>query len=285
MIQAAQFCTIQPVKTNLVASLGLSNVPADDTADIDGDGELTKDELHLAIGSLQAGQLVDDEFDQIWNVLNSKGKPFLSFTEFLEGMVTIKTQPELGLRDKFNLTKPNQLMSLVLDTPVAAWEHDQILSTFDGLEKAGITVLKRHNEEMSTEQKVALMERAQAGTIHELHDGQRERLTKLHNENIWQAFMIGFISCVSVAPSALRQLHCCDLHQRCRAVFLSSYCCYCCFVDHHFDRGEHRDVFDRHRRVLRPLKRYTGRYSRLPTNGSHQPERSGTFLAFLGHQW
>ena len=170
----------------------------DDTADIDGDGELTKEELHLAIGSLQAGQLVDEEFDQIWNVLNSAGKPFLSFTEFLEGMVKIKTQPELGLKDKFNLTKPNQLMSLVLDTPVAAWEHDQILSSFDPLEKAGIKVLKRHNEEMSTEQRVALMERAQAGTIHELHDGQRERLTALHNENVWQAFIIGFISCVSL---------------------------------------------------------------------------------------
>eukprot|EP01043_Picozoa_sp_COSAG02_P063536 COSAG02_NODE_9035_length_2353_cov_29.267081_1_plen_216_part_00 len=215
---------------------------------------MTKDELHLAIGSLQAGQLVDDEFDQIWNVLNSKGKPFLSFTEFLEGMVTIKTQPELGLRDKFNLTKPNQLMSLVLDTPVAAWEHDQILSQFDGLEKAGITVLKRHNEEMSTEQKVALMERAQAGTIHELHDGQRERLTKLHNENVWQAFLIGFISCVSVNLSALQPLHCRDLPQR-RWTGGGLTCCFCCcclcfFVDHHFDRGEHRDIFDRHRRVL-----------------------------------
>ena len=66
------------MNTNLVASLGLSNVPTDDTADINGDGELTKDELHLAIGSLQAGQLVDDEFDQIWNVLNPKGKPLVA---------------------------------------------------------------------------------------------------------------------------------------------------------------------------------------------------------------
>lgn len=155
---------------------------------------------------MQAGQLVDEEFDQIWDALNRKGKPFLSFTEFLEGMVAIKTQPELGLKDKFNLTKPNQLMSLVLDTPVAAWEHDQILSQFDGLEKAGIKVLKRHNEEMTTKQRVALMERARAGTIHELHDGQRQRLTALHNENIRQAFIIGFISCVSGRPEYIVML-------------------------------------------------------------------------------
>jgi hypothetical protein len=134
-------------------------------------------------------------------------------------MVRIKTQPELGLKNKFNLTKPNQLMSLVLDTPVAAWEHDQILSNFDGLEKMGITVLKRHNEEMSTAQRVALMERAQAGTIHELHDGQRERLTQLHNTNIWQAFIIGFISCVSLGLSAFQRFHCHDLLQQGWPVF------------------------------------------------------------------
>lgn len=185
-----------PLAAFAAAELALTFVSADDTADVDGDGEMTKEELSLAIGSLQSGQLTAPEFDQIWSALNPAGKPFLSFTEFLEGMVRIKTDKSLGLSNKFNLTKPNQLMSLVLDTPVAAWEHEQILSDFVALEKLGITVLKRHNEEMSTAQKVLLMERAQAGTIHELHDGQRDRLNALHNKNIWQAFAIGLISCV-----------------------------------------------------------------------------------------
>ena len=167
------------------------------TADIDGDGELEKEELALAIGSLQSGKLSDTEFDEIWGALNPTGKPFLTFTEFLEGMVTIKTDKSLGLADKFNLTKPNQLMSLVMDTPVAAWEQKEILSSFDFLEKAGMKVLDANNDDMSIERKEALMRRANAGTIHELEPEQAKNLKALHHKNVMQAFIIGFLSCVS----------------------------------------------------------------------------------------
>ena len=112
-------------------------------------------------------------------------------------MVSIKLDEKSGLRDKFNLTKPNQLMSLVMDTPVAAWEHKQIMENFDGLENLGMAVLNRNEEEMSMEQKRRLMERANAGTIHELEPEQAASLKTLHNRNVWQAFIIGFLSCVS----------------------------------------------------------------------------------------
>jgi Ca2+-binding EF-hand superfamily protein len=252
----------------------LATCVSDDTADIDGDGELTKEELHLAIGSLQAGQLTDDEFDQIWGVLNAGGKPFLTFTEFLEGMVTIKTQPELGLRDKFNLTKPNQLMSLVLDTPVAAWEHDQILSDFDALEKVGITVLKRHNEEMSTAQKVRLMERAHAGTIHELHDGQRDRLTALHNKNIWQAFAIGFISCVSgkgLTNCLACLFHISNEHRSDLGIRLPC-------ADHHFHSGKHCHLLAGHRRRDRFGQRHAGSLSEARPRRSARPREVSDVL-------
>jgi hypothetical protein len=169
----------------------------DNTADIDGDGKLEKEELETAIGSLQSGRLTHEEFDEIWIALNPQGKPFLSFAEFLDGMVSIKLDDKSGLRDKFNLTKPNQLMSLVMDTPVAAWEHKQILENFDGLENLGLTVLNRNDTEMTVERKRKLMERANAGTIHELEPEQAANLKTLHRRNVWQAFIIGFLSCVS----------------------------------------------------------------------------------------
>ncbi len=50
---------------------------SDDTADADGNGELEKEELELAIGSLQSGKLTKSEFDDIWSALNPDGKPFL----------------------------------------------------------------------------------------------------------------------------------------------------------------------------------------------------------------
>ena len=73
---------------------------SDDTADADGNGELEKEELELAIGSLQSGKLTKSEFDDIWSALNPDGKPFLSFTEFLEGMVNIKCNESLGLAEE-----------------------------------------------------------------------------------------------------------------------------------------------------------------------------------------
>jgi len=166
-----------------------------DIADVDGDGELTKQELSLAIGSLQSGSLTTEEFDQIWDVLNPAQKSFLSFTEFLEGMVNIKTSDNAILRDKFTLTKPNQLMNLLLDTPVAAWEHKEIMSGFVAMEKFGMKVLEIRNEEMSTDVKQTLLQRASENSIHQLHDGQREKLKTLHHKNVKQAFCIGFISC------------------------------------------------------------------------------------------
>lgn len=166
-----------------------------DTADTDGNGELTHAELYLAIGSLQAGKLSDAEFDQIWAALNPAQKPFLTFPEFMDGMVEIKCNQKLGLADKFNLTKPNQLMALLMDTPVAAWEHKEILSSFVLMEKMGIKVLEKHNEEMLPEVKVTLMQRSAEGSIHTLHDGQREKLKTLHRHNVKIAFLCGFISC------------------------------------------------------------------------------------------
>jgi hypothetical protein len=166
-----------------------------DTADVDGDQELTKDELHLAIGSIQSSNVTDEEFDRIWDALNPGALPVLNFPQFMDGMVRIKTDEKLGLADKFNLTKPNQLMSLIMDTPVAAWEHEDILSNFAALEKMGIKVLEAHNEEMTMERRRTLMVRANEGSIHSLHDGQREKLTKLHHTNVKQAFALGFISC------------------------------------------------------------------------------------------
>lgn len=128
--------------------------------------------------------------------MNPDGKPFLTFAEFLDGMVNIKVNKDLGLADKFNLTKPNQLMSLVMDTPVAAWEHKQIMEGFDGLEKMGMAVLNRNDSEMSQDRKRRLMERANEGKIHELEPEQASNLKSLHHKNVMQAFVIGFLSCV-----------------------------------------------------------------------------------------
>jgi len=110
-------------------------------------------------------------------------------------MVNIKVNKDLGLAGKFNLTKPNQLMSLVMDTPVAAWEHKQIMEGFDGLEKMGMAVLNRNDSEMSQDRKRRLMERANEGKIHELEPEQASNLKALHHKNVMQAFVIGFLSC------------------------------------------------------------------------------------------
>lgn len=146
---------------------------------------------------MQSGRLTTEEFDEIWEALNPQGKPFLGFSDFLDGMVGIKLDDKSGLRDKFNLTKPNQLMSLVMDTPVAAWEHKQIMENFDGLEKLGLAVLNRNDTDMSVERRRKLMERANEGTIHELEPQQAADLKTLHHRNVLQAFIIGFLSCVS----------------------------------------------------------------------------------------
>eukprot|EP01052_Picozoa_sp_SAG31_P000915 SAG31_NODE_29_length_32663_cov_14.779695_2_plen_725_part_00 len=167
------------------------------TADLDGNNELEFEELSTSINSLHTGTLSDQDIEYMWEVMNPAKKPFLTFAEFLEGMVAV--QDNANLNKKFHLFSPDSLMSLVLDTPVSLKEEKELMSGFTAMEKFGMTVLDRQVKEMSDEDKTNLLIRAQKGVIHKLTDEQRKSLKRLHHINVWQCLIAGFFSAAGTA--------------------------------------------------------------------------------------
>lgn len=162
------------------------------TADLDGNNELESDEFATAINSLHTGNLTETDKALMWDVMNPKGQPFLTFEEFLSGMVAVQNHDELN--KKFHLFTPDTLMSLVLDTPVSRKEEAELLANFTAMEALGMTVLEKQAKEMSPDDKTELLKKAQDRTIHKVTDTQRKNLMALHKWNVWECFAAGLAS-------------------------------------------------------------------------------------------
>eukprot|EP01051_Picozoa_sp_SAG22_P001357 SAG22_NODE_52_length_24288_cov_15.594568_25_plen_751_part_00 len=167
------------------------------TADLDGNNELEFEELSTSINSLHTGTLSEQDIEYMWEVMNPQRKPFLTFQEFLEGMVSVQEDPKLN--KKFHLFSPDALMSLVLDTPVSLKEEKEITDHFTLMEKFGMSVLSRSAKEMSGDEKTALLIKAQKGTIHVVTEDQKKALSSLHSRNVYQCLAAGFFSAAGTA--------------------------------------------------------------------------------------
>jgi hypothetical protein len=173
----------------------LKNVYA--SADLDGDNELEQEEFAVAINSLHTGTLSPKDIELMWSVLNPQKAKFITFAEFLHGMVRV--QAHAVLSKKFHLFTPDTLMSLVLDTPCSSKEEQMLLEHFTMMEKLGMAVLDGEMKEMTPVEKKALLQKATEGKIHVITDEQRVNLNRLHHLNVTQCFVAGLISAALTA--------------------------------------------------------------------------------------
>ena len=167
------------------------------TADLDGNNELEFEELSISINSLHTGTLSNQDIEYMWQVMNPDNKPFLTFAEFLEGMVAVQENEKLN--KKIHLFAPDSLMSLVLDTPVSSKEEKMLLEGLSAMELFGMSVLERQVKEMTDEEKTELLVKAQKKEIHVVTEEQRRELQKLHKTNVWQCFIAGLFSAAITA--------------------------------------------------------------------------------------
>ena len=169
------------------------------TADTNHDNELTFEELAIAINSLHTGNLTDEDIITMWALLTDRddAKQSLTFKDFLDGMVRV--QNDKYMQDHFFLFSPDQLMSMVLDTPVSAKEEKDLLAKLSIMEQIGMRVLDNAAEEASEEKQQILLKRAQDKELHICTPGQTTMLNKLHHYNVMVCCAAGTISAVICA--------------------------------------------------------------------------------------
>ena len=79
-------------------------------ADVDGDGELTMEEMR-DVASTLLGHMSPDEFAAFWDLFShSEGATGLTYLDYLNGMARAELHPAFGAKLEF--LNPNQLMTV-----------------------------------------------------------------------------------------------------------------------------------------------------------------------------
>ena len=125
----------------------------------------------------------------MWGLLtDDPKKEFLTFSEFLVGMVRV--QNDKYMHSRFHLFSPDQLMSMVLDTPVSLAEEKKILKTISFMERLGLSVLNTATKTGTAEEQQQLLVRAKEKTLHVMTEEQSKAIRKLRLSNVWICFML-----------------------------------------------------------------------------------------------
>ena len=86
-----------------------------DAADVDGNNELELEELEMCVISMNPkaqGQPAD--IKKIWDVLNPECKSWIPFSEYVQGMIEVKRDPELSTLIPMDVPNRFQLLSLLI---------------------------------------------------------------------------------------------------------------------------------------------------------------------------
>ena len=116
------------------------------------------------------------------DILNTQGKSWIPFSEYVQGMIAIKNDP--AMRDLVPMDVPNrfQLISLLIDTPINEQNENLITDKLMALEKVGINMLTRLGSPIQTKTDIAAtLQTACAGRLHYLTDEQRTAVRRVHN--------------------------------------------------------------------------------------------------------
>lgn len=184
-------------------------------ADADGDGELTKEEMHDVATTL-LGHMTEEDFAAFWDLVTpSKDTKSLLYLDYVNGMAKAQFHPVFA--DKLEFLKPNLLMTVSLDVPVDRKEEKLMLSLLTSAERLGVNYLKRtarRADEKNTRRErdtprgepgsardAALYDRLTQGTVHMLADGQRKQMRNKHQRMIAFGCLFGFISSLGTALS------------------------------------------------------------------------------------
>jgi Ca2+-binding EF-hand superfamily protein len=188
------------------------------TADIDGDGVLTLQEMR-DVGTNLLGHMTPDEFTAFWDLLTQSDDDInsLTYLDFLNGMAKAELHPIFA--GKLEFLKPNQLMTVLVDVPVMQKEEKMMLGSLSFGERIGVNILRRKaqrvaernggkereaadEEEGGTSPRdAAVFARLAQGTVHILTDEQRREVQKIHRNMILYGCLFGFLSSVITALS------------------------------------------------------------------------------------
>lgn len=178
------------------------------TADLDGDGELTLKEMR-EVGTSLLGHMTPDEFAAFWELLTPSAEALsLTYLDFLNGMAQAELHPFFA--GKLEFLKPNQLMTVLVDVPVMQKEEKMMLGSLGFAERMAVNILKRKAEKNSSRERdaahgggsprdEAVFARLTQGTVHLLTDKQRQEVAKHHRNMILYGCLFGFVSSVITA--------------------------------------------------------------------------------------
>ncbi len=98
-----------------------------DTVDINGDHQLTFEELEMVIVAINPKvSISQDDLAEVWRVLNPLAEEWITFAAYAEGIIRIQQEP--GLQRKVPMDLPNRfaLLSLLIDSPINQDQQKQI---------------------------------------------------------------------------------------------------------------------------------------------------------------
>ena len=112
-----------------------------DTADVDCNDRLEKDELELVLVSLHPRAPSPDDVEHLWRTLcgpNWAQKSFLSWCDFLHGMARVRADKRAT--QLMDLDRPNEwaLISLLIDVRFSKEEADALMKDLGYFERIGV---------------------------------------------------------------------------------------------------------------------------------------------------
>jgi Ca2+-binding EF-hand superfamily protein len=185
-----------------------------DTADVDGSNTVELDELEMVVLGMDATHILSHaDMTFLWDVLTghivADVKPSeINFAQFLLGMVDVQRQSRCeGWMD---VDKPAkwELLSLLIDTPTAKDDEQNILDALPGIEKLGIKMIHRHDP-VSKDKMRTVLGRLGKGTLRKLEPEQLKRMKDLRWRAIYLSGLIGLLC--TIIPAAMENYLCWDL--------------------------------------------------------------------------
>jgi adenylate kinase family enzyme/Ca2+-binding EF-hand superfamily protein len=171
-----------------------------DTADFDGSGQVSEDDLEMVMAALDPQHgLTHQDIDYLWGVLNPGGLSSLNFHEYLHGLSF--AQADSKCKDWCDFAKPNkwELLSLIIDTPHSKEEEKDLLADLSPIERVGINLLTHMHVPMEREHIREVLTRAGEGHLRKITDSQVSRMKAVHIHCCLWCAWVGFFFNVPVA--------------------------------------------------------------------------------------
>ena len=188
-----------------------------DTADMDGDDQIEKEELEIVLEALGQANITKQELVHVWEQLK-KGSPEgspegLAWDDFLKGLAHVRLDQgdaEHGIRpaheildmEKLAPMNKRMLLSLLVDTNITAKENKALRNRPEAkhhFQKIGLRQFKRMSKALDREKVKELLQKAGDGELHVCSD-QTARANRSHRKNAMVgACLIGFFTNIPVA--------------------------------------------------------------------------------------